>query len=72
MTPTGAVGTPLSALPEAVQKTVKEQAPNAPIADISREQDNGRTVYKVEFRDQGKNPTIKVAEDGTLVQSLQK
>lgn len=72
LTPTGAVGTPLSALPEAVQKTVKEQAPNAPIADISREQDNGRTVYKVEFRDQGKNPTIKVAEDGTLVQSLQK
>jgi hypothetical protein len=26
----------------------------------------------VEFKDQGKNPTIKVAEDGQLVQSLQK
>ena len=72
LTPTGAVGTPLSALPEAVQKTIKTQAPNAPIADISRHSDNGRTIYEVEFKDQGKNPTIKVAEDGQLVQSLQK
>jgi uncharacterized membrane protein YkoI len=72
LTPTGAVGTPLSALPEAAQKTIKAQAPDAPIAKITRHDDNGRTVYEVEFKDQGKNPTIKVAEDGSLVQSLQK
>jgi uncharacterized membrane protein YkoI len=72
LTPTGAVGTPLSALPEAAQKTIKKQAPDAPIANISRHEDNGRTIYEVEFKDQGKNPTIKVAEDGQLVQSLQK
>src|SRR5579883_63620 len=72
LTPTGAVGTPLSALPEPAQKTIKAQAPDAPIAKITRHSENGRTIYEVEFRDQGKNPTIKVAEDGQLVQSLQK
>ena len=72
LTPTGAVGTQLSALPEAAQKTIQKQAPDAPIAGISRHDVNGRTIYEVEFKDQGKNPTIKVADDGSLVQSLQK
>ena len=72
LTPTGAVGTPFSALPQTVQKTIKTQAPDAPIANISRQTDNGRTIYQVEFKEPGKNPTIKVAEDGTLVQDLQK
>src|SRR5579859_6483085 len=72
LTPTGATGTPFSALPVAVQKTIQAQAPHAQIAGISRHEDNGRTIYEVEFQDQGKNPTIKVADDGTLVQGLQK
>ena len=72
LTPTGAVGTQLSALPESVQKTIQAHAPDAPIANISHETDNGRTVYDVSFQDTGKNPSIKVADDGTLVQSLQK
>lgn len=72
LTPTGAVGTQFSALPEAVQKTIKAQAPNAPIASISRHEDNGRTIYEVSFKEPGKNPTIRVAEDGTLVQGLEK
>jgi hypothetical protein len=72
LTPTGAVGTKFSALPEAVQKTVQAHAPESQIADISRHTDNGRTIYEVSFQDQGKNPSIKVAEDGTLVQDLQK
>jgi uncharacterized membrane protein YkoI len=72
LTPTGSVGTPFSALPEAAQKTIKAQAPNATIAGISRHDENGRVIYEVEFQESGKNPTIRVAEDGTLVQSLQK
>jgi len=72
LTPTGAVGTPFSSLPEAAQKTIQAQAPHAQIAGISRHADNGRVIYEVEFNDEGKNPTIKVADDGTLVQSLQK
>ena len=72
LTPTGAVGTKFSALPEAVQKTIQAHAPESQISDIERHSDNGRVIYEVQFQDQGKNPSIKVAEDGTLVQDLQK
>src|SRR4051812_38026231 len=72
LTPTGATGTKLSALPEVAQKTIQSRAPNAEIANISRHQKDSRVIYEVEFRDKGKNPTIQVAEDGTLVQDLQK
>jgi uncharacterized membrane protein YkoI len=72
LTPTGAVGTKLSALPLAAQKTIQSKAPNAEIADISRKEKDGRVIYEVEFKDKGKNPTIQVADDGTLVQDLQK
>jgi hypothetical protein len=52
--------------------TIKTQSPDAPIANISRKEVNGRTIYEVEFKEPGKNPTILVAEDGTIVQGLQK
>jgi uncharacterized membrane protein YkoI len=72
LTPTGAVGTKFSALPEAAQKTIQARAPATEIADIARHEDNGRIYYEVSFRDTGKNPTIKVGEDGALIQDLQK
>jgi uncharacterized membrane protein YkoI len=72
LTPTGAVGTKFSALPEKAQKTIKDKAPDAQITNISRQDKDGRIIYEVEFKDTGKNPTIRVAEDGTLVQELQK
>jgi len=72
LTPTGAVGTKFSALPEKVQKTIQSHAPATEIVDVSRHETNGRVIYEVEFKDKGKNPTIRVAEDGTLVQDLQK
>jgi len=72
LTPTGATGTKFSALPEKAQKTIKEKAPDAQITNISRQDKDGRVIYEVEFKDTGKNPTIRVADDGTLVQDLQK
>ncbi len=72
LTPTGAAGTPFSALPEPVQKTIRKQAPNAQVAKVSRHEENGRVIYEVEFEQPGSNPTIRVADDGTLVQNLQK
>lgn len=62
----------LSALPVPVQQTLQQQAPNAEIADISRKEENGRVIYQFEFVDKGKNPTMRIAEDGSVVQSLQK
>lgn len=72
LTPTGAVGTPFSALPEAAQKTILARAPQTEVTGISRHDKDGRVIYEVEFADQGKNPTMRVAEDGTLVQDLHK
>jgi uncharacterized membrane protein YkoI len=72
LTPTGAVGTKFSALPEKVQKTIQATSPNIEIADISRHEDNGRVIYEIEFKDKGKNPTMRIADDGTVVQQLQK
>ncbi|MGN6552341.1 MAG: PepSY-like domain-containing protein [Verrucomicrobiota bacterium] len=72
LTPTGAVGTQFSALPEPVQKSIMSRAPQTEIADISRNEENGRVIYKIEFKDQGQNPTMQIAEDGTIVQGLQK
>jgi uncharacterized membrane protein YkoI len=72
LTPTGATGTKFSALPEKVQKTIQSRAPDAAIADISRQEKDGRVFYEVSFQEKGKNPSIRVAEDGTLVQDLQK
>src|SRR5438445_11420884 len=56
-------------LPPAVQKTVRAQAPNAEIADISKKTENGMDVYEVSFREPGANPKIVVAADGKLVNS---
>jgi uncharacterized membrane protein YkoI len=71
-TPTGAVGTKLTALPEVAQKTILSKAPNTEIVGIFRHQKDGRVVYEIEFKEPGTNSTMQVAEDGTLVQDLQK
>lgn len=64
----GAVGTKLSALPEKAQTVIKAKAPDAEISDILRQEKDGRIVYEVVFKDKDRNPSIKVAEDGSLVQ----
>jgi len=62
----------LSALPVPVQKKLKSEAPTAVIKGITRHEENGLMIYEFEFEDQGKNPTMRIAEDGSVVQSLKK
>jgi uncharacterized membrane protein YkoI len=71
LSPTGATGTKLSALPEATQKTIQSKAPNKPITGITRHEKDGRVFYEVEFNDSGNRSTMEVADDGTVVQELQ-
>ena len=54
-------------LPQAVQKTIREQSAGQKIADIDRETRTGRTLWEVEIEKEGKNTEIHIAEDGTLV-----
>ena len=57
----------LEDLPPAVQKTVREKAGAQKIADIDRETRTGRTIWEIEFEQEGRNTEIHVGEDGTLV-----
>ena len=68
LTPTGGVGTKLSALPEKAQTVIKAKAPDAEISDISRQEKDGKVIYVVSFKDKDKNPTLKVTDDGMVVQ----
>lgn len=56
-----------SDLPDAVQQTVRKEARGREVSDIDRKTWQGRTVYEIEFRAEGRNPHINVAEDGTIV-----
>ena len=54
-------------LPAAVQRTVQQHGAQSEIEDIDRETRDGKTVYEIEFRREGPNREIVVAEDGTLI-----
>jgi uncharacterized membrane protein YkoI len=54
-------------LPDAVQKTVRAQAPNAEIADVEQKTRDGVTMYEIQFRDRERHPAMAVATDGTLM-----
>ena len=61
-------GTRIKDLPTAVQDTLKQRFADAEVADIDKQNRDGRTVYKISFMQPGKNPTIYVAEDGSMVE----
>jgi len=54
-------------LPAPVQRAIREQQAGRIIADIDRETWNGKTVYEVEFKEQGPNSRVHIAQDGSLV-----
>jgi uncharacterized membrane protein YkoI len=61
------IGTRFSDTPAAVQAAIKREARGAEIADIDKENRDGRVVYEVEFKDPGRNREIHLAEDGSVV-----
>ncbi len=56
-------------LPTAVQRTVQQHGSQSDIEDIDRESRDGRVVYEIEFRREGANREIVVAEDGALIKN---
>lgn len=63
-------GTTIKDLPQAVRDTLKERTPSAEIADIDKQTQGGRVVYRITFTQPGTNPTMYIAEDGTIVQNM--
>jgi hypothetical protein len=64
-------GTTVNDLPQPVKNTLKEKTPNAEVADIDKQTQGGRVIYRITFGEPGKNPTLYIAEDGNIVQNLQ-
>lgn len=60
----------MNELPAAVQNTIKAQAGAAPIEDIDKGTLNGRVVYEVAFKKDGQHTELRVAEDGTVIETL--
>jgi hypothetical protein len=63
-------GTTVKDLPQPVKTTLKEKAPSAEIADIDKETQAGRVIYRITFSEPGKNPAMYISEDGSIVQNM--
>jgi uncharacterized membrane protein YkoI len=54
-------------LPAPVQQTVKEQTKNASLTGLSKEKEDGKTVFEVETKVNGKGRDLMVASDGKIL-----
>ena len=57
-------------LPAPVRQVLKEKSPTAEVADISTRTRDGRFIYRIVFSEPAQNPTLYIAEDGTLMENL--
>ena len=58
----------LKDLPPAVQKTVAEQTRNAKVIGISKEEENGKAVFEVETKVNGKGRDMLIDSAGAVVE----
>jgi hypothetical protein len=63
-------GTTINDLPQPVKDRLKELAPTAEIADIDKQPQGGRVIYRITFTESGRNPTMYISQDGTIVQNI--
>jgi uncharacterized membrane protein YkoI len=55
-------------LPPAVQKTVQDQIKGAQLKGLSKEAENGKTVYEVETMVNGKSRDLLIDEQGAILE----
>ena len=63
-------GTTIQDLPQPVKDTLKEKAGSAEIADIDKQSQGGRFIYRITFTEPAKNPTVYISQDGSIVQNM--
>jgi hypothetical protein len=54
-------------IPKAVMDTLKAKFPKAEITKWTKEKEDGKVVYDIEFKNEGKKTEADIAEDGTLL-----
>jgi uncharacterized membrane protein YkoI len=57
----------LDKIPAAAAKALKEQAGDEKITNLSKEKDDGKTVYEATFTRKGRVHDVTVGEDGKLI-----
>jgi uncharacterized membrane protein YkoI len=57
----------LDKIPKAVMETLKAKFPKAKIDKWTKEKEDGKVVYDLEFKVDGKKTEADIAEDGTLL-----
>ncbi|HEU5080361.1 MAG TPA: PepSY-like domain-containing protein [Opitutaceae bacterium] len=62
----------LEQLPNAAQQTIRREAAGRDITAITEDTVDGRKAYSVQFRESGRNPSMYVAEDGTVLRPAEK
>jgi len=62
-------GTRWEDLPKAVQDKASVYGGKEKVADIDREERNGKVAYEIEFRREGRNLEMLIGEDGNLLES---
>jgi hypothetical protein len=63
-------GTMIKDLPQPVKNTLKEKAPSSEVADIDKQSQGGRVIYRITFTEPAKNPTMYISQDGSIVQTM--
>jgi hypothetical protein len=66
----GASKVNMDQLPQPAQNTIRAQAGSAQIEDIDKGTLNGRTVYEAAFKRNGVHTELRVAEDGSVVDTI--
>lgn len=59
---------PLKDLPAAVQKTIQEETRNATLVGLEKEQDNGKTVYELETKVDGRTRDLTIDAEGKVIE----
>ena len=67
--PAWAEKVPLTQLPDAVQKAIKQQSQGETLEHVERETRDGQVVYEAEFKRAGLNRHVQFAADGTVLPS---
>ncbi len=65
-TPALADDIPMSELPDQVRQTVERETANGEILDVERD-DDGETVYEIEFRENNQKFELDVSPDGQVL-----
>jgi uncharacterized membrane protein YkoI len=59
---------PLEKVPKAVMDAIKGRFPGAEIASVEKEKEDGKIVYDVELKHQGRKYEMDIEENGTILE----